>query len=112
MRARGYRGITHPMSKSHPIQIWLRRRMVDAVLDAYVDWCDECRAVWDAYRVWASAPVAEDGFAFVAYSTALDREQCAAEIYAEQIRRVGGLLKTELDHATGLTSPPPGAQLP
>ena len=100
------------MSKSHPIQIWLRRRMGPAVLDAYVDWCDECRAVWDAYRVWASAPVAEDGFAFVAYSAAIDREQRATEIYAKHIRRVGGLLKTELDHATGLTSPPPGAQLP
>ena len=112
MRPRGYRGITQAMSKSYPIQIWLRRRMVDAAVDAYVDWRDECRAVWDAYRVWASAPVAEDGFAFVAYSAALDREQRTAEIYAEQIRRVGGLLKTELDHATGLTSPPPGAQLP
>jgi hypothetical protein len=100
------------MSKSHPIQMWLRRRMVDAALDAYVNWCDECRAVWDADRFWASAPVAEDGYAFVAYSAALDREQRAAEIYAEQIRRVGGLLKAELDHATGPTSPPPGAQLP
>ena len=48
----------------------------------------------------------------MSYSAALDREQRAAEIYAEQIRGVGGLLKTELDHATGLTSPPPGAQLP
>jgi hypothetical protein len=89
MRPRGYREITQAMSKSYPIQIWLRRRMVDAVLDAYVDWCDECRAVWDAYRAWASAPVAEDGFAFAAYSAPLDREQRSAEIYAEQIRRVG-----------------------
>ena len=89
MRPRGHCGITQAVSKSYPIQIWLRRRIVDAAVDAYVDWRDECRTVWDAYRVWASAPVAEDGFAFAAYSAALDREQRSAEIYAEQIRRVG-----------------------
>lgn len=33
----------------------VRRRLVDRVVDAYVDWRDACVRVWDADQAWALA---------------------------------------------------------
>jgi hypothetical protein len=70
------------------IDVWHRQRLVDEAVDAYVDWRDECRAVWDAYQRWESAPAVDAGSLFPGYSAALDREERAAQVYAAQIRRV------------------------
>ena len=33
-----------------------RKRLVDALVEAYVDWRETCACVNDAYRSWASEP--------------------------------------------------------
>jgi len=59
------------------------KRLVDEAVDAYVDWWEERASVWDAYARWACAPVADRRLAFSAYRSALDREERAAQVYAE-----------------------------
>jgi hypothetical protein len=76
----------------------LQRRLVDKAVLAYVEWREECNAVWDAYGRWASAPPRERAHIDVAYRAALDREESAANAYAKLIARVGDLLETGLDH--------------
>jgi hypothetical protein len=71
-----------------------RRRMVDQAMDAYVDWREECHRVWEAYERWLDAARPDTAFAFVAYVAALDREQRAAEVYAEFINRLEYRLRT------------------
>lgn len=90
------------------IYSWQQQRLLDTAIDAYADWRDECRAVWDAHRRWTSAPVADAGFAFDGYSAALEREECAAAVYAALMRRVANEIRTELDHPPGPTQPAPG----
>jgi hypothetical protein len=65
-----------------------RRRMVDEAMDAYVDWREECHRVWEAYDRWLHAARADTAFASLAYVAALDREQRAAEVYADLINRL------------------------
>jgi hypothetical protein len=89
------------------IHSWRHQLAVDEVIDAYVDWHDECRAVWDTYRRWTSAPVADAGLAFEGYSAALEREERAADVYAAQIRRVGDVMRTEHRRTGGPTQAPP-----
>ena len=62
-------------------------RLVDGMIGAYVEWREACRVVHDAYRSWATAtgPRAQ---AFSRYTSALDAEQSAAEVYASLVARV------------------------
>ena len=69
-----------------------RRRMVDAAMDAYVEWREECVRVWEAYDGWQSAERGDAPLAFPVYLAALDREQRASEIYAGLIRRLDRLI--------------------
>jgi hypothetical protein len=71
---------------------------VDDAVRAYVEWREQCTAVWDAYHRWARAPVADAALAFGAYASALDREQGAAKVYAGLMRHVGHLVETGLDY--------------
>jgi hypothetical protein len=64
-----------------------RRRLVDKLVEAYVDWLETCARVNDAYRSWASETAPRDGVAFGLYMVALDAEQQAAEVYAGLVRR-------------------------
>lgn len=66
----------------------LRRELVDYLMDAYVDWREECSTLGDAYERWLSVTVAERGLAFAAYRAALDREQQASSVYAERFEIV------------------------
>jgi hypothetical protein len=66
-----------------------RRSAVDLAVDAYVAWREACVAVRAAYVSWRRAPSADATRAFHAYQAALDREELAAKVYAELIRRVG-----------------------
>jgi hypothetical protein len=65
-----------------------QQRTLDDAVYAYVDWRDECTVVWYAYRRWAKASTADAALAFAAYTAALDREESAAKVYAELMRRV------------------------
>jgi hypothetical protein len=76
----------------------LQRQLEDDTVLAYVEWREECAAVWDAYGRWASAPAGERTRAYAAYPAALDREEAAANVYAKLIARVGQLLETGSDH--------------
>ena len=71
---------------------------MDKAVLAYVEWREECDAVWDAYGRWASARPQQSTHFDVAYRAALDREEAAANAYAKLIARVGDLLETGLDH--------------
>jgi hypothetical protein len=72
------------------------KQLVDEVIDAYVDWREECARVWDAYERWAHAPRIDTAGAFSAYRAALDREECAAHAYANLLPRITAGVMTRL----------------
>jgi predicted aminopeptidase len=68
----------------------LRRKnaLIDEAMERYVEWREECAAVYDAYANWTNAPMEEADLPFVAYSAALDREQSAALVYGRALERL------------------------
>jgi hypothetical protein len=68
-----------------------RRRLVHAAMDAYLEWRDQCTAASDAYRRWADAADTNAATAWLAYETALDREERASIVYAELVAQVDQL---------------------
>jgi hypothetical protein len=66
-----------------------RRPLVNAAMDAYLEWREECAAVSDAYRRWADAGEADAEPAWRAYETALDREERASARYGDVVRHIG-----------------------
>jgi hypothetical protein len=73
-----------------------RELLVDAYIDSYVEWCEECEDLWGAYHRWAVCGRLDRDLAFRAYRAALDREEKAAlvhEFTAERLasrRRLSG----------------------
>jgi hypothetical protein len=63
---------------------------IDATLDAYIEWREECEAVDLAYRRWSSASPDGSALAFAVYVAALDREQRASNAYARMVVRNRG----------------------
>ena len=61
-------------------------RLVDGLIDAYVDWRAACDEVGDAYRSWTLEMGSGNGVAFGRYMAALDGEEYAAEVYATLVR--------------------------
>jgi hypothetical protein len=72
-----------------------RQRLLDALVEAYVDWRETCACVDDAYRSWASEPGPWGSVAFYLYVAALDAEERAAEVYAGLVRRADELAWSE-----------------
>jgi hypothetical protein len=66
----------------------VRPQLLDAMIDSYVDWREECRALVEAYELWESGSSGDREIAFAAYRAALDREQQASLVYAERCDRV------------------------
>jgi hypothetical protein len=64
------------------------KRLADDMIDAYVDWREECAVVRLAYDGWTSAPTADAAVAFAVYKAALDREERAAEVYGRLIMQL------------------------
>jgi hypothetical protein len=79
------------------------QRLVDCLIDAYIDWREECVILEDAYRRWVSAAASDAELAFAAYRAGLDREERASILYGELVSRV----KKVLPHALR-----PGMALP
>jgi hypothetical protein len=79
-----------------------RNRAVDEVMDAYVEWRQECMRVSEAYQRWASAPRADAALAFRAYVAALDREEMASEVYGRLITTLERQLQNAPTRATGV----------
>jgi hypothetical protein len=73
-----------------------RKRLVDELMDGYVDWRQACRVVHDAYCSWSGTTGAGAAATFALYSVALDREERAAEVYAGLVSRVGHLVVNPL----------------
>lgn len=70
-------------------------RLVDQAVDAYVDWREECTAVWRAYGWWRGATAVDAPLAFSAYRAAIDREECAARVSAALMTRIAVALNRE-----------------
>jgi hypothetical protein len=66
-----------------------RLRLVNAAMDAYLEWREQCAAVSDAYRRWADAGEVDVAPAWRAYEAALDREEHASALYADAVQHVG-----------------------
>ena len=67
-----------------------RLELLDALMDSYLRWRDESRAVADSYRNWRSAPRRSRDVAFDEYLAALDREEHAACGYRRVVERTLG----------------------
>lgn len=61
---------------------------IDKLLERYISWREECRAVRFAYRQWIESERVDRQLAYASYVAALDREERAAGSYATQIERV------------------------
>jgi hypothetical protein len=68
------------------VNILRRERLVDELLEAYVEWRESCARVSDAYHFWTSEPAPGDRIAFGLYVAALDAEEHAAQVYAGLVR--------------------------
>jgi hypothetical protein len=67
----------------------LVRRSIDALLERYVYWREQCAAVRQAYQWWGHSEGDQRAGAYAGYVAALDREERAARAYARQVERVG-----------------------
>jgi hypothetical protein len=65
----------------------LGRWVVDELLECYVSWREECRAVRQAYERWVDSTRAEGWLDYAGYVAALDREEQAARTYAGHVER-------------------------
>jgi hypothetical protein len=64
-----------------------RLALLDTVMDSYVHWRDESRAVQESYRKWQTAGREERSGAFARYVVALDREEHAAYGYRRVVEQ-------------------------
>ena len=79
-----------------------RKRLIDGLMDAYVDWRNACARVSDAYRSWGLDTGSRARVTFGRYMAALDAEESAAEAYATAITRVSRRLWGEVPGAEAL----------
>ncbi len=77
------------------VEMLSRERLVDQLIEAYVDWRETCARVGDAYRFWAIDSGASGRIAFGSYVAALDAEERSAEVYAGLVRRADALAWSE-----------------
>jgi hypothetical protein len=66
----------------------LERSVVDHLLECYVAWREECRAVRLAYDQWTQATARDSDLLYAAYRAALDQEEESARVYARRIDAV------------------------
>ncbi|MFZ0972294.1 MAG: hypothetical protein WAN22_08715 [Solirubrobacteraceae bacterium] len=65
-----------------------RSELTDQLIERYCDWRMRCDEVHATYEHFTTSPKADRFVAFAAYEAALDQEECAADAYAGQIRRM------------------------
>ena len=71
-----------PSGRGHLIHL------VDALIEHYVSWREECAAVASSYENWNRAESGDRVLAFSAYVAALDREELAAASYRRLIAEI------------------------
>lgn len=62
--------------------------LIDRLIERYCDWRSQCWNVRAAYAQFTAATADDRAVAHAAYLEALDREELAADIYAQQLARV------------------------
>jgi hypothetical protein len=67
-----------------------RLERLDALMDSYLHWRDESRAVAESYRKWRCASRLGRARAFDEYLAALDREEHAACGYRRVVEQTQG----------------------
>jgi hypothetical protein len=94
-----------------------RKRLIDKLVEAYVDWREACVRVDDAYRACTRETGPWGAVAFGLYVATLDAEEEAADAYAGLVRRAEKLPWTQErrlepfgEPAHGLDSPLVDAQ--
>jgi hypothetical protein len=65
-----------------------RPELTDQLIELYCDWRMRCEDVHATYEHFTNAQKPDRFVAFAAYEAALDQEECAADAYAGQIRRM------------------------
>jgi hypothetical protein len=98
--------------RRHMMDTLRRERLVDELVEVYVDWRETCARVDDADRSWANEPARGDRVAFALYIAALDAEEQAAKVYAELVRRADKLPWSKDPPAEPLGGPRCGVDLP
>jgi hypothetical protein len=73
-----------------------QRQMVDAAVDAYLDWREDCTLLDAAYSGWTGSSKADRARTFDAYQRALEREESSANVYAEMIGKMADPLDIDL----------------
>lgn len=68
------------LKRSHRQSI-RRLDFLDALMDSYINWRNDSRAVEESYRRWTASTGGDRGLAFDQYLLALDREERAAYGY-------------------------------
>jgi hypothetical protein len=84
-------------------------RLVDEVIDRYVDWREECETVRSGYEAWWSGAEEERTIRFAVYNMALDREEWAAGLYSKSTQRLRRFLWPDLEPKSQPMRPPPDA---
>jgi hypothetical protein len=77
--------------------------LVDRLVELYCDWRTECAAVRASYERLSTASASERELAFAAFTTALDREGSAAEMYAGHLQLIASLGTGDTSEASHLT---------
>jgi hypothetical protein len=77
--------------------------LVDALIDVYVSWREECAAVTRAYQDWTAAQPGDGKLAYGAYVAALDREENTATRYRELVAQIA-----DVHGALSASAPRPG----
>jgi hypothetical protein len=76
------------MSPTRASQRAIRNLHVDAYIESYVRWREECEDLWDAYDRWVVCGRLDRDLAFRAYRAALDREEKAALVHEFSVERL------------------------
>jgi hypothetical protein len=80
-------------------------RLVDEMLDRYVEWREDAAAVSAAYGGWSGAPAREKGWRFSVYMAALEQEESAATSYAAVVEELDRWLR-HVESRLGLSRNP------
>ena len=70
----------------HRTATFRQAALLDAAHDAYADWAEESLSVERHYARWRDATSRERALAFAGYGAALEREERAAQVYADMVR--------------------------
>jgi hypothetical protein len=81
---------------------WHRRRLAKKAMDAYLSWREQCIAVRTAYSYWEAARASDSALWYEAYSSALDREERASELYAGLAGRIGRPVVVDFETVAGV----------